>query len=155
MRGAVRIEGVRELNATFEALGKSLTRNTLKRTGIKALEAEFVPVAQSLAPDDPQTGGKDLRHSIVAGDKLNPRQKRLARKNESKAFAEVYAGTADPAGVQQEFGNVNHGPQGFMRPAWEQTWRAVLKKVGDSLWGEVRKSVERKAKRDAKRAAKA
>lgn len=153
MAASFKTTGMQELNANFAYLGKATTRNTLKRVGIKALDEEFVPTAQHLAPDDPNTGGNDLKASIHAGDKLNPRQKALAKKDTSKSFAQVYAGTADPAGVPQEFGTVNHGPQPFMRPAWDQRWRAVLDSVAKNLWTEVSKSVVRKAKREAKKAA--
>jgi hypothetical protein len=38
-----------------------------------------------------------------------------------------------------------------MRPAWAQRWRAVLDNVAKNLWGEVNKTVARKAKRDARK----
>lgn len=155
MRGAVKIEGMADLNANFASMGKGLTRNALKRVGIKALKDEFVPVAATLAPDDPATGGKDLKASITASDRLNPRQKSLNKTREDKSFAEVYAGPTVPHGLFQEFGTATNSPQPFMRPAWDQTWRAILDNVAKGLWPEVLKTIARKAKRDAAKAAKA
>jgi len=152
MRGKVEITGLREMNAAFDALGKATSRNVLRRVGIKALDQEFVPEARRLAPDDPETSGNDLHSSIIASDKLNARQKALFRKREDKSFAEVYAGPTRPHGLLQEFGTAHHGPQPFMRPAWDATWRKILDNVARGLWAEIEKAVARKAKRDAKKA---
>lgn len=150
--GAVtfKVHGLRELDAGLGELTKATARNVLKRVGAKALEP-MAEVARSLAPDDPKTGGNDLSHSIVVGPKLTPRQQRLAKK-ETKDFAVVYMGTADPAGVQQEFGNVNHGPQSFMRPAFQQEAEATVGRVATGMKPEIDKAASRARARALKRA---
>jgi HK97 gp10 family phage protein len=156
MKTTVRIEGLRELDATLSALGaefgKPAAKAVLRRVGVKAL-TPMAETAQALAPDDPETGGKDLKASITVGTRLTARQARLNRKREDKSFVEVYMGTADPAGVQQEFGNVNHGPQPFMRPAFDQDADGAIKIVATELGPEIEKTATRLARRRAARAA--
>lgn len=157
MKTSFRVDGMPELNSTLSEMSKGLARGALTRIAVAALKDEFVPVAKSLAPDDPATGGNDLKSSIVAGpaSKLNTRQKRMNKKRDDKSFGEGFAGTADPAGVPQEFGTVNHGPQPFMRPAWSQTQKPLLDHVAKNAWPEVEKTAARAAKRKAAKAARA
>lgn len=152
MRTKVRIDGLRELDAALGELPKATAKAVLRRVGIKALQP-MAEAARGMAPDDPATGGNDLKTSITVGTKLNKRQAAMAKKDEGKAFVTVYMGTNDPAGVQQEFGNVNHGPQPFMRPAFEQEARGAIDIVGKDLGEEIRKTAERRARRLAKKAA--
>lgn len=146
-----KVDGVDDLNATFAEMSKGLARGALTRIAVNALKDEFVPVAQSLAPDDPATQGNDLKASIIAGpaSKLNSRQKKLNKQRDDRSFGEGFAGTNDPAGMQQEFGNVNHGPQPFMRPALAQTQGAIIDHVAKNAWPEVEKTAMRAAKRKA------
>lgn len=148
------ITGLSEINANLASMSKAQAKGALTKVAVDALKTEFVPTAQALAPDDPETGGNDLKASIIAGpaSKLNNRQKRLNRRREDKAFGEGFAGTADVAGVPQEFGTVNHGPQPFMRPAWSQKTQAIFDHVGKSMWSIIDKSVKRAAARAAKKA---
>ena len=64
-------------------------------------------------------------------------------------------GTADVAGVPQEFGTVNHGPQPFMRPAFEQHAESTVREVGVILSKEIDATAARAAKRAAAKAARA
>ena len=158
-RMTVRIDGLRELDAALGELPKATAKSVLRRVGIKALQP-VADRARELAPDDPETGGNDLRSSIGVGTRLSPRQAKLNRKairtgEAEKYFQEVYAGAGpDPAAHQQEFGNVNHGPQPFMRPAWEGAKAGVLETVKAELGGEIDKAAKRVAARAAKKAAK-
>lgn len=146
----MKIAGLRELDAALGELKKATARSVLVRVGKKALEP-MAGAARRLAPDDPATGGSDLKNNIVVGTKLNPRQKRLVKK-EPKDFAVVYMGTSDPAGVPQEFGTVNHGPQPFMRPAFEQEARATIDRVAQGLKPEIDKAAQRARARALKKA---
>lgn len=156
MKFKAQITGLSEINANLANMSKAQARGALTRTAVDALKTEFVPTARELAPDDPATGGNDLKASIIAGpaSKLNARQKGLNKKRPDKSFGEGFAGTADPAGVPQEFGTVNHGPQPFMRPALAQKTQAIFDHVGKSLWSIIDKSVKRAAARAAKKAGK-
>lgn len=137
----MKIAGLRELDAALGEMKKATARAVLVRVGKAALEP-MAEVARSLAPDDPSTGGNDLKASIVVGTKLNARQKRLAKK-EPKDFATVYMGTADVAGVPQEFGTVNHGPQPFMRPAFAQEAQPTIDRVAKGFGPEIEKTAAR------------
>lgn len=155
----VKIEGLRELDAALGELPKTTAKAVLRKVGLKALQP-VADDARALAPDDPETGGNDLRSSIAVSTKLSPRQARLARsavkKGEAdKSFVEVYAGAGPlPYAHLQEFGTVNHAAQAFMRPAWDQNKMKVLESVKDGLWGEIEKAAKRLAKKQARMAAK-
>jgi hypothetical protein len=152
MAVTVKIDGLREIDQALADLGKkALAKGVLTRVGKKRLQP-IADKANALAPDDPNTPG-GLNQSFVVGTKLNKRQASLAKK-EGKDFVEVYAGTNDPAGVQQEFGNVNHGPQPMLRPAWEEGKGELLPGLGKDLWDEIEKTAARVAKRALKKAGK-
>jgi HK97 gp10 family phage protein len=155
----VKVAGLRELDAALGELPKATAKAVLRRVGIKALQ----PVAErarELAPDDPETGGNDLRSSIGVGARLSPRQAKLNRKairtgEAEKYFQEVYAGAGPvPHAHLQEFGTAHHAPQPFLRPAWESGKAGVLETVKTELGGEIDKAAKRVAARAAKKAAK-
>jgi hypothetical protein len=147
----VKFEGGRELDRALAELGsKTLAKGVLTRVGKKRLQP-IADRANQLAPDDPATPG-GLHESFIVGTKLNRRQAGLAKKA-GKDFVEVYAGTNDPAGVLQEFGTANHGPQPMLRPAWEEGKGDLLPGLADDIWTEIRKTAARQAKRLARKAA--
>lgn len=151
-------EGLADLDHALGELPKATARNVLVRTGKKALEP-FLEEVRANAPVSsnpaatPKRPQGTLRDSYVIGTKLNKTQARNVRR-EGKNFAEVYAGTNDPAGVQNEFGNTHMAAQPHAVPAWEATKREVLKNVGELLWDEILKAKNRLAKKAARLAAK-
>lgn len=152
MKVTTRVEGLRELDRALGELPKASAKGVLRRVGLKALKP-MAETARRLAPDDPATSGKDLKASITVGTKLTQRQARALRKDEGKAFVTVHMGTADPSGLFQEFGTVNHGPQSFMRPAFQSEARGAIAIVAKELGGEIVKTAKRRAARLAKKAA--
>ena len=157
MKVTVKFEGGCELDAALGALaaeyGKPAGKAVLRRVADKALQP-MAETARQLAPDDPATQGNDLKASISVGGKLTKRQASIARRDQDKAFVTRYMGTADPAGVQNEFGNVHQAPQPFMRPAFDQHAEGTIRRVGDELGPEIEKTAARLAKRRAAKAAK-
>ncbi|MET3925553.1 HK97-gp10 family putative phage morphogenesis protein [Devosia sp. 2618] len=153
MKLTMRVSGLRELDVALGELPKATSRNVGRRVLMKAGQP-IADAAARLAPDDPATGGKDLKSSIVVGTKLTRRQASSHRKKtkNDKAFSEAFVGTKDPAAVQQEFGNERHGPQSFMRPAWDQEKGAALDIVKAELGAEISKAAKRLARRAAKKA---
>jgi HK97 gp10 family phage protein len=158
VKTTVRVDGLRELDAALGALaeeyGKAAGKAVLRRVADQALQP-MAEAARQLAPDDPDTQGRDLRASIAVGGKLTKRQAAIARKDQNKATVTRYMGTADVAGVPQEFGTVNHGPQAFMRPAFDQHALGAIDIVAKELGPEIEKTAARIAKRRAAKAAKA
>lgn len=155
----VKVDGLRELNAALEELPKAAQRSVLRRVGMKALQP-VADTARAMAPDDPGTGGNDLRSSIGVGTKLSPRQAKLARRDirrglDDKYFITVYAGAGPvPHSHLQEFGTSHHGPQPFLRPAWDQNKSGVLETVKTELGSEITKAGQRLARKAARLAAK-
>jgi len=149
MKITVKTQGFRELDAALSEFSKATARNVLRRAGIAALE----PVADAMKARAPEESG-DLIDAIQVGTKLGKRQK---RQNRSPSNVEVYVGVADvngkhvPAGTQQEFGNENHPPQPFARPAWDREATPTLDRLKDSLGAEIDKAADR-ARRKALKA---
>ncbi|PIE10049.1 MAG: hypothetical protein CSA72_10575 [Rhodobacterales bacterium] len=132
------LSGMDELTV---ATRKNVARRVLKKGG-----QVFADRANDLAPEGP-TG--QLKGSYTVGTKLNRSQRRSSHKP-SPDVVRVYAGTNDPAGQQQEFGNINHDAQPHARPAWDQTKGEVLDTILDGLRLEVGKAAAR-ARRKAAR----
>lgn len=153
----VHIAGLREVDAALGELGKATGRNVMRRVAVKRLEP-MADVARRLAPDDPNTGGNDLKRSIAVSTRLGKRQGKLNRKSKSEAEAHMGpagpGGSVPPQGVQQEFGNKNHGPQSFMRPAWDGGKDKLLDGIKDDFWEEISKAAARQARKAVRLAAK-
>jgi HK97 gp10 family phage protein len=140
----VSMKGLRELEQALTELPKATARNTLNR--VLKLAAE--PVQRAWQAKAPRESGA-LAKSVIVGKRLTRRQAKDA-KREGKFFAELHVGTADPAGVQQEFGNINHPAQPSGRPAWEQTQDMALATISVELGGEIEKARARLARKAAK-----
>lgn len=157
MKTTVRVEGLSELDKALGALaeeyGKASGKAVLRRVATKALE-QMAETARGLAPDDPATQSNDLKASITVGTKLNKRQARLARRDQNKSTVTVYMGTADPAGIQNEFGNVHQSPQPFLRPAFDAHKMEAIQIVATELGPEIERTAARIAKRRASKAQK-
>lgn len=146
-RVTVRVEGLREIEQALTAIGKSTGRNVMRRVAIKRLE----PIAEAMrekAPDDPNTGGNDLRSSITVTTKR-------PRRHKKRDEVEAYAGPGQhPQAHLQEFGAPQHGPQPFARPAWDHGKDEILPGVGEDFWVEIKKAADRQARKTARLAVK-
>lgn len=148
MSREVKLTGFSALEAELEKLsagmGKGVLRRALKKaaTPLAAAANEFAPVGQS----------GNYAQSFSYSTKLSKRQAGLHRKlfRNDKASVEGFVGTGDPAGVQQEFGNINHGPQPALRPAWDGGQDKLLEDLGGELWAELEKTTARAARKAAK-----
>ncbi|WP_295808895.1 HK97-gp10 family putative phage morphogenesis protein [uncultured Nitratireductor sp.] len=152
----VRIEGLRELDKALAELPKSTGKNVLRRT-LREAAKPLINDAQRLAPDRPGRPRNDLPTSITISTRLNKNQRKATRGTD-KSFVEMYVGpdvsVPHPHGHWQEFGTVQHGPQPFMRPAWDANKMEVLDVIGDQLGDEIMRAAKRLAKKQAKAAAK-
>jgi HK97 gp10 family phage protein len=152
MAVTVKIEGLRELDAALAELPKSTGKAVLRRV-LKARAEPIASAMRGMAPDDPATGGNDLRSSIGVGTKLSRRQAGLHRKmfRDDKASVEMFVGAGPvPHAHLQEFGTSRHGPQAFARPAWDSGKGAILDGIAEDLWSEISKSAARLARKAAR-----
>lgn len=148
MTVTVELSGFSELEAELERLSKAAGKGVLRRA-LKTSAEPVAKIANSLAPVG-ETG--EYSKSFVYSTKLNKRQAGLHRRmfRNDKASVEGFVGTNDPAGVQQEFGNINHAAQPALRPAWEQDKMALLDRLSKELWAELEKAISRAERRAAK-----
>jgi HK97 gp10 family phage protein len=142
----VRVEGLAELEAALAELPKATGKNVLKRV----LMAAAAPIEADAAAAAPHLTGR-LRRDVATGTRLTRRQAGLARKL-GKSEVEVHVGVKDPAGVQNEFGNIHQPPQPFLRPAWDANKDSALETIASQLGEEIEKSAARLARRAARRA---
>lgn len=166
MATKVRVEGLRELEKALAELPKATGKSAMRRV-LKKRAQPVADAARSLAPE----AAGDLRDSVTVSTKRPAGQKSQA----AQAFAAAGGGAAGRAAAKaagsspvliyigpgrhpqaslQEFGTSFHGPQPYMRPAWDRTKDGVLDGIKDDLWAEVKKSAARLAKKRAKAAAK-
>lgn len=139
----VKFEGGAALDQALGELKESTAKNVLRRTGRAALEP-FDAEWRARAPHF--TG--HLEKSGGVGSRLTKSQR---AEHERESFVEVFAGPGpNPQAVQQEFGNINHPPQPFMRPAWEAKKDEVLQSVADNLGAAIAASAKRAAARARK-----
>ena len=102
MRTEMKFEGGRDLEAALMEIKSSTAKGIVRR----ALKESLMPVLETWRRYSPKLTGQ-LIDSEVVGTKLNRRQRRLAKK-EGKSQVEMYVGTNDPAGRNNEFGNRHH-----------------------------------------------
>jgi HK97 gp10 family phage protein len=143
MAEIVKFTGGKQLEAALRELPKATARNALQRGLKKAAQ----PVADDWKAKAPRDEGH-LEKSIIVGpsSKLTKRQRKDAIK-EGPYFAEIHVGTADPAGQQQEYGNINHPAQPSGRPAWDGNKQQALDTMGKEMWAEIQKAAARRAKK--------
>jgi len=147
-------EGFAELEQALKQLSQSAGKGVLRR----ALKKSAKPMADLMISNAPRgdSSSDDLAESIAVSTKLSKRQAGKHRKmfRDDRASVEMFVGPGpDPAAWNQEFGNINHGPQPFVRPAWDADKGALLKRLADEMWSELSKSIaraDRKAARKAK-----
>jgi HK97 gp10 family phage protein len=141
-RMKIRIKGLRELDRALGELPKSVAKASLRRV-LKEAAEPMARAARQNAPRDEH----HLYESIDVSSRLNRRQGKLHRKQEGRAFQEMFVGTNNPAGTQQEFGNRRHLAQPFMRPAWDAEKGPTLDRITNALSMEIEKSAKRAAAR--------
>lgn len=144
----VKMEGLADLERALMELPRATSKATLRRV----LKKAAAPVEAAMVAKAPRLTGA-LQISIRSGTKLTKRQQRFAKK-EGKSSSEIYVGTADPAGIPQEFGWSEGAAHPFARPAWEETQDGALVTIATELGGEIEKSRARLAAKAARLAAK-
>ncbi|KKX28229.1 HK97-gp10 family putative phage morphogenesis protein [Rhizobium sp. LC145] len=141
-RTTVKVEGLRELDRALGQLPQSVAKSVLRETLREAAEP-MARTARQLAPKDEY----HLYESIDVSTRLNKRQRSIHREENKPTFQEMFVGTNNPAGVQQEFGNERHPAQPFMRPAWDAEKMPTLDRIANSLWFFIHRAAQRLAKK--------
>lgn len=165
--GSFKVEGLKELETALADLGKTLGKNVLRRVAVKALEP-MRDAARGMVPNDPTTTAS-IAETIIISTKAPKGEKAAA----TVAFAAAGGGAAgraaakaagsggvmvwmgpnrDPKAVQQEFGNVNHGPEPYLRPAYDAHKTTAPLTIGKAFWSEIEKAVARRSAKLARAA---
>lgn len=176
MKMSMKVEGLRDLDKALGELPKATARRVLHRVLQKAAQP-IADRAADLAPDDPATGSPDLHTGIRVSTKLkNPAGARefaevmKAGGTRAEAGRAMAAARREQPGASlammfvgpdaklfyahlQEFGTSHHGPQPFMRPAWDEKKLEALGIIKSTLGDEITKTAKRVAARAAKKAA--
>lgn len=167
MKTSVKIEGLKSLDEALGEMTKATARSTLYRVLMRAaqpLDAAWRDKAPRKTGRLAESGGiakasKTVGNAAFAGALRDggTRSDALAAKRSALrelSFAEVIVGPGKvPEAVQQEFGNVRHAAQPYMRPAWDATKDQALEIVKSDLAVEIEKTRQRAAKRAALKAA--
>lgn len=142
----LKFEGGRELEAALSGITAQATRKNVAR---RALRAAAEPILGAYKSATTVLTGH-LRLSSIVGTRLNRRQSRLNRGQ--KMPVEVYVGTNDPAGLQEEFGNRHQAAKGNLRKAWDSVGgERALAVIRREMWREIAAAAGRQARRIARR----
>ena len=144
----VHVDGLKETEKALWEIDKHTTRKSLARRVLKKAGQPLADDMNRLAPDDESTEG-GLNQSYAVSTKLNKSQKRATRR-EKKDDVFMYVGTNDPAGLQQEFGNIIHAAQPHARPAWDSGKGRALDDIKTELGTEIMKAAKRQANKKAR-----
>lgn len=143
MRVTVKFTGGKALDAALS----QFTPTKRRAIGRKALDEAGQIMARAMRANAPVEEGH-LRESIDVSGVL-AKGPRSAHK--MIAEQERYVGPdSRPSAVQQEFGNENHAPQPFARPAFDETRQEVLQRIGDELWLGIDKAATAAARKAAR-----
>lgn len=151
----VKVEGFAELEKALAELEKKATAKAVMRRSLKKAATTMADTMERLAPRG-DTATDQLAESVTVGTKLSKRQQGMHRRmfRNDRAAVEMFVGPGpDPAAWNQEFGNVNHGPQPFARPAWDEQARPTLDRLGKLMWEDLEKTIQRAERKAARQAA--
>jgi len=154
----MKLEGFRELERELERLANRNTRKASARRSVKKAAQPTLAMMRARAPR--LSGG--LAESIAISTRLAKRQSSMHRKmfRDDRAAIELFLGASynigdgGRHGHLQEFGTVHHGPQPFVRPAFDADHRAMLDRISKELWEDIQKAVARAERRAARQAVK-
>lgn len=134
-----KIEGFKELDQQLGRLSKTAGKAALRKAGKSALEP-MARIARRDAPKDTERLAENIDVSTRTTVKDLP---------EGKYFMNVYMGPTKNYGAAayQEFGTVDHAPQAYMRPAWDQDRGNLIERVRIELWDSISAAIDRAAKR--------
>lgn len=160
----VKVEGLRECQEALAELPKATSRNVLKRALLKSGQ----PMAEMAEQKAPKLTGH-LQKSIAVSSTLSKKEQKNHRsmigsllqmtvagwRSAPKKAVYVFVGAGPIVQAsKQEFGTAHHGPQPYMRPAFDSQRMKVVETIKDLIWAEIDKARTRLAKKAARLAAK-
>lgn len=148
MKITIETRGLKETLEALKELPLATARNVLER----AMRTEADPIVADAAAKAPVGATGKLQDSVGIGKRLTRSQR---AQNPKQSAVELYLGPgAHPKGQQQEFGNRNHAPQPFMRPAFDAQGATVADNIVATLWKEIKAAADRLARKALRAAAK-
>lgn len=148
-------QGFAELESALRELGRAVTQKASLRRAMRKAAQPLAALAQAKAPrGETQT----LAPSIGVGTRLSKRQAKLHRRmfRDDRAAVEMFVGAGPFAAAwNQEFGNINHRAQPYLRPAWDQDKHALLDRLGTEIRADIDRTLARARRRAARAAARA
>lgn len=149
MKQVFKTSGFAELDQALAQIEKTATAKAIMRRSLKKAAQPMADMAQAAAPVAKGT----LQESVAVSPKLSGRQKKQHRKmfKNDKAAVEMFVGAGPLSSAHnQEFGNEHHGPQPFMRPAFDAEAKPTIDRLGKEMWADIEKTAARAAKKAAK-----
>jgi HK97 gp10 family phage protein len=136
-----KVSGFRDMDAALASLPKATRRNV----AIRVLTTAAEPMADDMEERAPERTGRTKR-SVKVSTKLSKGERK--RSAASKSGVNVYVGPGPLVQARmQEFGTEHHGPQAFVRPAWEAGKHKAVEAIADGMAGEIRKALGRRARK--------
>lgn len=144
MKRTAHVEGLAELDNALGQLPKAVAKGVLRRVALGRL----APMVEDMRVRAPEGETLGLKHSIIATTK----RPRGGGSEPRKSTVEAFAGPGrHPKAIQQEFGNEHHGPQPYVRPAWDAGKGALLEGISDDLGREITAAAARQARKQARK----
>lgn len=135
----LRIEGARELEAALRQLPDSVGRGNLRRT----LKTVAEPVRQAMEDAAPRSPvAPHLAQNIVVATTRKP--------EDFQASVAIGPKREFFYGHFSEFGTSREPARPWMRPAWDAQKAGLLPAIGRELWGQIKASARRLARRAAR-----
>lgn len=143
MKMTMKVDGLRELDAALS----QFTPTKRRAIGRVALDSGGEITAKAMRAKAPVDEG-GLRESIDVSGTLSRRQRRQHRK---AAEQERFVGPdGRPEAHLREFGGDGAPPHPYARPAWDETQKQVLDRIGDELWLGIEKAAKQAARKAAR-----
>lgn len=169
MKMSIGVDGLLDLDQALQAMADELGNRSARGAANRALRAAAQPVFTDMVAGAPA----HIKDSVDIGNRLTPRQARLARAggldrsllqlfvgvNYTKGFrgrtAHLFEfGTASRRQIStgRRTGRIHQSP--FVRPAWDKNKMRAVDILRSQLWVEIKKTTARAERKAARAAAK-
>jgi HK97 gp10 family phage protein len=137
----LRMEGLKELEKALLELSTKKARQIAR----KALRDAGKPILKAYKEKTEVLTGTLLKNTNL-GTRLNRRQRKLTPRP-GPSEIEIYIGTADPAGIAQEFGNRHQQASPALTPAWDaEGGPKALERIAKALGQGIERESARRAR---------